>query len=118
MLLFGDGRRTRLALTDFGLATTPQLADPPHGGTKCYKAPEQLQLEPVKTSGRDIWAAGMVLARLFGGAHTKHAVGRYRKYSTGKMSPGKMFELAREISQAMEADASAGWCVTHAQTTV
>ena len=109
MLLFGDAPRTRLALTDFGLATTPNQTDPVRGGTPCYKAPEQLQHAPVRTSGRDIWATGMVLARLFGGAHTKDAIEAYRQYSRCKMETGKMYELAREISQALETDAAAGW---------
>ena len=106
MLLFGDAPLVRLALTDFGLAATPQLTHS-HGGTPCYKAPEQVLCEPLKTAGRDIWAAGMVLARLLGGVHTEAAVGRYRDFSKSRMRPGQMFKRAREISEAVKADSSA-----------
>ena len=76
-----------------------------------FRCEQQRQHAPVRTSGRDIWAAGMVLARLFGGAHTKDAIEAYRQYSRCKMETGKMYELAREISQALETDAAAGWFV-------
>ena len=43
-------------------------------------SPEQWLRLPPLSPGRDMWAAGMVLALLFGGTATTRAVGKYRRY--------------------------------------
>ena len=86
ILLFGGGGKSgdgpvRLALTDFGLTVQYNVHKRNAfscGGTASYMAPEQwLGLSPL-APGRDMWAAGMVLAELFGGATTAHAVTKYQ----------------------------------------
>ena len=89
ILLFGGGDKdgggpVRLALTDFGL--TVQYNDHKRNafgstaGTAAYMAPEQWLGLPPLSPGRDMWAAGMVLAQLFRGAATTRAVSKYRHY--------------------------------------
>ena len=89
ILLFGggegDGGPVRLVLTDFGLTVQYNVdkrkaSRSVGGGTAYYMAPEQWNGLPPLSPGRDMWAAGMVLAQLFGGAATTHAVIKYRRY--------------------------------------
>ena len=86
ILLFGggagDGGPVRLALTDFGLtvAYNDRNAVGTVGGTRGYMAPEQLLGVRALSPDRDMWAAGMVLAQLFGGVATARAVRKYRRY--------------------------------------
>ena len=85
MLLFGhspDGSGPfRLALTDFGLSVCYNGTDIEAkcgGGTRFYMAPEQWLKKSARTPGRDIWAAGMVLAQLFAGEAAKKALQDYK----------------------------------------
>ena len=84
MLLFAADDKTgpiRLALTDFGLTVKCNAAkDRVSGGTRRYMSPEQWRSEPVLTPGRDVWAAGLVLAELVGGDNTTLALRRYAEY--------------------------------------
>jgi serine/threonine protein kinase len=93
ILLFGggedDGGPVRLALTDFGLTVQYNVDKRKTvcsvgGGTACYMAPEQWLRLPPLSPGRDMWAAGMVLAQLFGGTATVSAVAVYRHYLKSK----------------------------------
>ena len=86
ILLFGggkgDGGPVRLALTDFGLTVQYNVhkrnAFSSAAGTASYRAPEQWLGLPPLSPGRDMWAAGMVLAQLFAGVTTTRAVTKYR----------------------------------------
>ena len=87
ILLFGGGDKdgggpVRLALTDFGLTVqyNAHKRNAVSGGTADYMAPEQWLGLPPLSPGRDMWAAGMVLAQLFCGAATTRAVSKYRHY--------------------------------------
>ena len=89
ILLFGggegDGGPVRLALTDFGLTVQYNVdrRDTVHrvgGGTPFYMSPEQWLHLPALSPGRDLWAAGMVLAHLFGGIAILRAVVKYQCY--------------------------------------
>ena len=91
ILLFGSGGEdgggpVRLALTDFGLTVQYNVhernASSSTGGTAAYMAPEQWLGLPALSPGRDMWAAGMVLAQLFAGAATARALRTYRHYAT------------------------------------
>ena len=86
ILLFGggkgDGGPVRLALTDFGLTVQYNASkrNDTHnvgGGTPHYMSPEQWLRVPPISPGRDLWAAGMVLAQLFGGTTTHNALEQY-----------------------------------------
>ena len=88
ILLFGggkgDGGRVRLALTDFGLTVQYNVHKRntfgSAAGTAAYMAPEQWLGLPPLSPGRDMWAAGMVLAQLFCGPTTTRALAEYRHY--------------------------------------
>ena len=89
ILLFGGGGKdggapVRLALTDFGLTVQYNVhkrnAVSSTAGTASYMAPEQWLGLPPLSPGRDMWAAGMVLAQLFCGAAAARAVSKYRHY--------------------------------------
>ena len=86
ILLFGGGEGgngpVRLALTDFGLTVPYNLGkrNATSGGTAVFMSPEQWLRLPPLSPGRDMWAAGMVLALLFGGTATARAVRKYRRY--------------------------------------
>ena len=81
ILLFGgaddDDGPVRLALTDFGM-TVRCNSGLIVGGTPTYMAPEQWLNQPAMTPARDIWAAGLVLAKLFEGENTLLALKKYR----------------------------------------
>ena len=87
MLLFGHGPKGsgpfRLALTDFGLSVcyngTPAEAAC-GGGTRLYMAPEQWLGKPARGPGRDIWAAGMVVAKLFASKSVMKALKDYQDF--------------------------------------
>ena len=112
MLLFGEGHRTRLALTDFGLTVQyNSMRTPPiHGGTLKYMAPEQWKQQTAFTPKRDIWSAGLILAQLFGGIRTKAKLKEYQifcsKVHDVTRSIGKLLQRARAVSDAMMIDAS------------
>ena len=80
----GGGGPVRLALTDFGLTVQynahKRNAFGSAAGTAAYMAPEQWMGLPPLSPGRDMWAAGMVLAQLFSGAATARALAKYRHY--------------------------------------
>ena len=90
ILLFGGGEGddgpVRLALTDFGLTVQYNIGKQNASccGTASYMAPEQWLRLPPLSPGRDMWAAGMVLAELFGGTATVSAVAVYRRYLKNK----------------------------------
>ena len=82
ILLFGGGNNDkggpiRLALTDFGL-TVRCNSGVKVGGTATYMAPEQWLGQTAVTPARDMWAAGLVLAELFGVENTLLALEKYR----------------------------------------
>lgn len=109
MLLFGKGRRTRLALTDFGLTAQYNCirAPPIHGGTLKYMAPEQWKQQPACTPKRDIWSAGLILAQLFGGARTKVKLKEYQVFcQKASDNLAKLTQRAHGITEAMMRDAS------------
>ena len=85
MLLFGDSSSgsgpLRLALTDFGLSICYNGADAEAecgGGTLFFKAPEQWSGLRARTPDRDIWAAGMVVAKLFAGPSLLKMLSEYQ----------------------------------------
>ena len=89
MLLFGCSTPSgspgplRLALTDFGLSVCYNGTDTEAkcgGGTRFYMAPEQWLRKAARTPGRDIWAAGIVLAQLFAGKAVAKALGNYQTF--------------------------------------
>ena len=86
MLLFQHSSGVlRLALTDFGLTVCYNGSDAEAkcgGGTHTYMAPEQRLGLPARTPSRDIWAAGLVLAELFGGKRTQQALKDHRQFSS------------------------------------
>ena len=98
ILLFGGGEGddgpVRLALTDFGMTLQYNVSVDQRnacvGGSPCYMAPEQWHRVPALSPGRDMWAAGMVLAQLFAGACTARALEKYRSY----VKNGELFHLA------------------------
>ena len=119
MLLFGHGQKGsgpfRLALTDFGLSACYNGASVEAacgGGTRAFMAPEQWLGMPARTPGRDIWAAGMVLAKLFAGASTSKALRHYNIFcnqvwprNTTSNDIIKKFHLsAVNIAHAMKQD--------------
>ena len=57
---------------DESLTVTGQIMGTPH-----YMSPEQWLRVPPVSPGRDLWAAGMVLAQLFGGTTTREALEQY-----------------------------------------
>ena len=112
MLLFGEGRHTRLALTDFGLTVQyNSMRTPPiHGGTLKYMAPEQWKQQTAFTPKRDIWSAGLILAQLFGGNQTKAKLKEYQifcsKVNDVTQSIRQLLQRASAVSDAMMIDAS------------
>jgi len=112
MLLFGEGHRTRLALTDFGLTVQyNSMRTPPiHGGTLKYMAPEQWKQQTAFTPKRDIWSAGLILAQLFGGIRTKAKLKEYQvfcsKVNDVTQSIRQLLQRAKAVSDAMMIDAS------------
>ena len=87
MLLFGhspDGSGPfRLALTDFGLSVCYNGTETEakcEGGTRFYMAPEQWLGKAARSTGRDIWAAGMVLAELFAGKAVMQVLREYNMF--------------------------------------
>ena len=120
MLLFGHGSDgdgpLRLALTDFGLSVCYNGASEEAdlgGGTPFYKAPEQLVGRRARRPDRDIWAAAIVLAKLFAGEHTLAALQEYRGYSS-ELNRRKVVIadikqvciFAQNIARAVEQDAT------------
>ena len=72
---------TVLTGPDFGLSVCYNGTDIEAkcgGGTRFYMAPEQWLEKSARTPGRDIWAAGMVLAQLFAGKAAKKALRDYK----------------------------------------
>ena len=100
ILLFGESKSGscpfRLALTDFGLSVSyngaAEEAVLGGAGTRVYMAPEQWLGLPARTPSRDIWAAGMVLAKMFAGALATKALEEYQHYC----SAFKKKETSRE----------------------
>ena len=87
MLLFGNGPGGsgpfRLAITDFGLSVCYNGTDAEAtcgGGTHLYLAPEQWSSLGARTPERDIWAAAMVVAKLFAGPCLKKAIHDYKVF--------------------------------------
>ena len=104
ILLFGQDPSGsgpfRLALTDFGLTVCCNQSEKQAvcgGGTRTFMAPEQFARIPARTPGRDIWAAGMILAELFAGASTKKALHKYRAFCCPASVVGK-----RHLSDAID----------------
>ena len=90
MLLFGHSPSGsgpfRLALTDFGLSVCYNGTETEakcEGGTRFYMAPEQWLEKSARSPGRDIWAAGMVIAELFAGKAVTKALRNYDIFCEG-----------------------------------
>ena len=108
MLLFGEGRKTRLALTDFGLTVqyNNMHARPIYGGTLKYMAPEQWEQKTALTPKRDIFSAGLILAQLFGGIQTKTKLKEYQIFCA-KVNENLLAQYTRSLSQRARAIADA-----------
>ena len=120
MLLFGGGEDergpVRLALTDFGM-TERCGSGVAVGGTPCYMAPEQWLGQPASTPARDMWAAGVVLAQLFGDKNTMVGLTKLFQGSVDVQNAATQSEkaiavneltvLALQVADAMFADSIA-----------
>ena len=115
MLLFGHGPGGsgpyRLALTDFGLSVCYNGADAEAtcgGGTPFFMAPEQWLGLRARTPGRDIWAAGMIVAKLFAGTSTTKALQGYRHFlGSDPQRQGSREDVVRNICSHAKKNAQA-----------
>ena len=112
ILLYGQGSAPlRLAITDFGLSTSPGKNAKVADGTRSYRSPEQWQKVRALSPSRDMWAASLILTELFGRQKTlrarkkyNHLCKEFKTHSSG-VDVKQLVTFAQRIASAIAQDA-------------
>ena len=112
ILLYGQGSAPlRLAITDFGLSTSPGRHAKVADGTRSYRSPEQWRKLRALSPSRDMWAASLILTELFGRQKTLIARKKYNqlckefKNHESRVDVQQLVTFALGISSAIAEDA-------------